>query len=163
MQFSKDLLLQDSKPKPSKCSFFKVGFLGYVISSNGVETNTSNTSKIDAVTSQETPKNTDDIRKFLGFTGYYCRFVKGYSKIAKPLNDLGESKKERGRANKNNPLKQLQFVWGFDQQQAFDALKQALPTAPILASPDFTKQHMLVEDPKQVKRTTQHTNQNSWH
>ena len=65
--------------------------------------------------------------------------MKGYSKIAKPLNDLGESKKERGRANKNNPLKQLPFVWFFDQQQAFDALKQALTTALILAYPDFTK------------------------
>ena len=71
--------------------------------------------------------------------------MKGYSKIAKPLNDLGESKKERGRANKNKPLKQLPFVWGIDQQQAFDALKQALTTAPILAYPDFTipfKLHM---------------------
>ena len=75
-----------------------------MISSNGVETDPS---KIDAVTSWETPKNADDIRKFLGFTGYYHRFVKDYSKIAKPLNDLlGEPKKKRGRPNKNNPPKQ---------------------------------------------------------
>ena len=65
------------KLKPSKCSFFKdkMGYLGYVISSNRVETDPS---KIDTVTSWETPKNADDIRKFLGFTGYYRRFVKGY-------------------------------------------------------------------------------------
>ena len=134
------------KLKPSKCSFFKdkVGYFGYVISSNGVETDPS---KIDAVTSWETPKNTDDIRKFLGFTGYYGRFVKDYSKIAKPLNDLlGEPKKKRGRPNKNNPPKPPPFVWGANQQQAFDALKEALTTAPILANPDFTKPFKLHMD-----------------
>ena len=102
------------KLKPSKYSFFKdqVGYLGYVISPNGVQTVTS---KIDTVTSWETPKNTDDIRKFLGFTGDYHRFL-----ISKPLNDLlGEPKKEKGRTNKKNPPKQLPFVWGFDQQQGF--------------------------------------------
>ena len=132
------------KLKSSKCIFFKdkVGYLGYVISSNGVETDPS---KIDAVTSWETPKN--GIRKFLEFTGYYRRFVKDYSKIAKPLNDLlGEPKKKRGRPNKNNPPKQPPFVWGADQQQAFDALKEALTTAPILAYPDFTKPFKLHTD-----------------
>ena len=72
--------------------------------------------------------------------------MKDYSKIAKPLKDLGESKKERGRAKKNNPLKQLPFVWGVDQKQAFDVLKQALTTAPILAYPDFTKPFKLHTD-----------------
>ena len=67
------------KLKPSKCSFFqdKIGYLGYIISSNGVETDPS---KIEAVTQWGIPKNVDDIRKFLGFTGYYCRFVKDYAR-----------------------------------------------------------------------------------
>ena len=82
------------KLKPSKCSFFpdKIGYLGYIISSKGVETDPS---KIEAVTQWATPKNADDIRKFLGFTGYYRCFVKEYSKIAKPLTDLlGDPKKK---------------------------------------------------------------------
>ena len=73
--------------------------------------------------------------------------MKDYSKIAKPLNDLlGEPKKKRGRVSKNNPPKQSPFVWGADQQQAFDALKEALTTAPILAYPDFTKPFKLHTD-----------------
>ena len=94
------MLKQEIKLKPSKCSFFKdkVGYLGYVISSNGVETYPP---KTDAVTSWETPKNTDDIRKFLGFARYYCRFVKDYSKIGKPLNDLlSEPKRKEAEPTK---------------------------------------------------------------
>ena len=73
--------------------------------------------------------------------------MKDYSKIAKPLNDLlGEPKKKRGRTNKNNPPKQPPFVWGAEQQQAFDTLKEALTTAPILAYPDFTKPFKLHTD-----------------
>ena len=73
--------------------------------------------------------------------------MKDYSKIAKPLNDLlGEPKKKRGRISKNNPPKQPPFVWGADQQQAFDALKEALTTAPILAYPNFTKPFKLHMD-----------------
>ena len=134
------------KLKPSKCSFFKdkIGYLGYVISSNGVETDPS---KIGAVTSWDVPKNAEDNRKFLGFTGYYCRFVKDYSKTAKLLNDLlGEPKRKRGRVSKNNPPKQPPFVWGAEQQQSFDALKEALITAPILVYPDFTKPFKLHMD-----------------
>ena len=53
------------KLKPSKCKFFedKIGYLGYLASSKGVETNTS---KIEAVTTWETPKNVNDVRSFLG-------------------------------------------------------------------------------------------------
>ena len=81
------------------------------------------------------------------FTGYYCRFVKDYPKIAKPLDHLlGEQKRKRDRVNKNNPPKQPPFVWGTDQQQAFDTMKEALTTAPILAYPDFTKSFKLHTD-----------------
>ena len=130
------------KLKPSQCTLFKdkVDYLGYVISSNGVETDPL---KIDTVTSWERPKNADDIRKFLGFAAYYCRFVKDYRQIAKPLNDfLGEPKRKRGRVNKNNLPKQLPSTQGANQQQACDTFD----TAPILAYPDFTTPFKLHTD-----------------
>ena len=85
------------KLKPSKCSFFqeKTGYLGYMISSNGVETDPS---KIEAVTQWRIQVYVDDIRRFLGLTNYYHHFVKNYPKIAKPLTDLlGDPKKKHGK------------------------------------------------------------------
>ena len=60
------LLEEGLKLKPLKCNFFehKIGYLGYVISSRGAETDPS---KIEAVTTLETPKNVDDVRSLLGF------------------------------------------------------------------------------------------------
>ena len=85
------------KLKPSKCSFFqnKTGYLGYVISSNGIETDPL---KIEAVTQWRISMNVDDIRRFLGLTNYYHHFVENYAKIAKPLTDLlGDPKKKHGK------------------------------------------------------------------
>ena len=107
------------KLKPSKCSFFqdKTGYLGYVISSNGVETDPS---KIEAVTQWRIPMNVDDIRRFLGLTNYYHRFVKNYAKIAKPLTDLlGDPKKKhgKGKVRQDVPVNRPKFIWGEDQQK----------------------------------------------
>ena len=125
------------KLKPSKCKFFedKIGYLGNVVSSRGAETDPS---KIKAVTTWETPKNVNDVRSFLGFTRYYCRFVKDYAVIAKPLTDsLGEPKKH-GKNKRKCQTTTPKFVWGEEQQQAFDTFKQTLTTAPILAYPDYS-------------------------
>lgn len=75
------------KLKASKCEFFKtsVRYLGHVVSCNGVETDPD---KIEALASWPKPHNIKTLRSFLGFTGYYRRFIKDYAKIVKPLNDL---------------------------------------------------------------------------
>ena len=69
------------KLKPSKCDFFRsqVTYLGHVVSKEGIHTDPS---KIDAVRNWPVPRCTKDVRKFLGFTGYYRRFIKGYAAIA---------------------------------------------------------------------------------
>ncbi|KAG1972065.1 interleukin-1 receptor accessory protein-like 1-A [Pimephales promelas] len=70
-----------------KCKFLQtsVRYLGHVVSQNGVETDPQ---KIETIKTWPSPKTLKELRSFLGFSGYYRRFIRDYSKIAKPLNDL---------------------------------------------------------------------------
>ena len=119
------------KLHPSKCNFCveQVKYLGHIVSKGGV---TPDPGKITAVTEFPTPKRQKDVRSFLGLTNYYRKFVKDYAKIADPLNQL---------LKKDEP-----FNWTDQCQNAFDVLKTALTTAPILAYPNFHKQFILSTD-----------------
>ncbi len=73
------------KLKPSKCEFYhaELEYLGHVISSDGVRTNPK---KVEAVKSWPCPSTVTELQSFLGFTGYYHRFIRHYSALANPLN-----------------------------------------------------------------------------
>lgn len=75
------------KLSPSKCRFFQtsVKYLGHIVSSKGVKTDPE---KVAALHTWPKPQTLKDLKSFLGFAGYYRRFVQNYSKIVKPLNDL---------------------------------------------------------------------------
>ena len=107
-----------------KCTFFKqkIAWLGYIISAEGLEVDKE---KISTILDWPTPKNANDILSFLGFTGYYRKFIEKYSHIAAPMTEL---------LKKNVP-----FLWTSSQQEAFETLKNKLTTAPILQlpSPDY--------------------------
>ena len=95
------------KLKPSKCMLFrmKVTHIGYVVSEASIETDPTN---IEAIRSWPTPKTTKDVRRFLGFTGYYSRFIKGFAALARPLNDLlvghSTNPKVKKKSSKKFPL-----------------------------------------------------------
>ena len=118
------------KLKPSKCHFLQdeITFLGHEISANGMKPGTAN---LKAIAEMAPPKTYTKIRRFTGMTGFFWQFIKGYSKIAKPLNDLLE-----GEASK---LKSEEFELMPEALKAFEELKMKCMTAPILVFVDFKK------------------------
>ncbi|GAU25035.1 hypothetical protein TSUD_155090 [Trifolium subterraneum] len=114
----------------AKCHFTtnKVEYLGHFITKEGVSTDPS---KISAVSEWHLPTNLKQLRGFLGLAGYYRRFVKNFGKIAQPLTDM---------------LKRDNFHWNDSSKFAFETLKQALASAPVLALPDFTKKFVVETD-----------------
>jgi hypothetical protein len=81
--------LQDHKlyAKLSKCEFWlkQVAFLGHIILKGGTYVDPS---KVQDVLSWKVPTSVSDIQSFLGLTGYYRRFIEGFSKISKPMTML---------------------------------------------------------------------------
>ncbi|GJR46749.1 putative reverse transcriptase domain-containing protein [Tanacetum coccineum] len=116
-----DLMNQKLYAKFSKCDFWIriMQFLGHLIDSQGLHVDPA---KIEAVKNWTSPTRPTEVRQFLGLAGYYQRFIKGFSKIAKPLTKL--------------TLKNKNYIWGKEQESAFQLLKQKLCEAPILALPE---------------------------
>src|SRR6266498_3456429 len=124
--YSKNLKL-----KPSKCQWFQMElkFVGHLVGRNGIKPDPRNVEKIK---NAEVPKNTTELRRFLGMAQYYRQYINGYADKAGPLYDM---LKENGPA-----------VWGPSQQEAFDIIKDKLATEPIRAHPDFNKPFKLYTD-----------------
>ena len=81
------ILETGEKFKPSKCELFwwQLAYLGHIISAQGVATDEG---KIEAIMNWPTPTNVMKIWSFLGFTGYYHRFIPKYVQVAQPLHKL---------------------------------------------------------------------------
>ena len=116
------------KLKPKKCALFSksVLYLGHIISEDGIATDPA---KTKVISEWPRPCDATEVRSFLGLCGYYRRFIKGFSNIARPLHKLTENDKE--------------FVWTNDCENSFQDLKSRLCNSPILAMPDFTKEFTL--------------------
>ncbi len=117
--------------KLKKCSFFQehVEFLGHRIDRDGVHMMED---KVRAIREWPTPKNVDDVRRFLGLAGYYRKFVKDYSILASPLSDL---------LKKDTP-----FQWSEQRDKAFQSLIDAITTAPTLVLPDPKLPYVITAD-----------------
>ena len=125
------------KLKPSKCHFLQdeITFLGHEISANRMKPGTAN---LKAIAEMAPPKTYMEIREFTSMTGFFQWFIKGYSKIAKPLNDLLE-----GEASK---LKSEELELTLEALKAFEELKMKCMTAPVLVFADFKKPFHLETD-----------------
>ncbi|KAJ0502741.1 putative nucleotidyltransferase, Ribonuclease H [Helianthus annuus] len=106
-----------------KCAFWlrEVQFLGHVINADGILVNQA---KVEAVMKWSLPKTPTEVRSFLGLAGYYRRLIQDFSKIASPLMKLTR--------------KEVKFIWGKEQEDAFKVLKEKLTQAPISVLPEGT-------------------------
>ena len=125
------------KLKPSKCHFLQdeITFLGHEILAEGMKLGTAN---LKAIAEMAPPKTYTEIRCFTGMTGFFRQFIKCYSKIAKPLNDLLE-----GEASE---LKAKEVELPPDALKAFEELKLRRMMVPVLVFSDFKKPFRLETD-----------------
>jgi hypothetical protein len=108
--------------RPKKCKFEKesVKYLGLIISEGQV---CMDLAKVAAVKLWALPKNLCNIHAFIGFANFYRQFIKDFAKIACPLHDLTK--------------KDVPWQWTFVEKQAFEALKAAFISKPILTMWDL--------------------------
>jgi len=117
--------------KPTKCSFLleEVELLGHRVSGRGISPLPE---KVEAIKNMAPPQTQTGVRSFLGMAGYYRECIPGFATLAVPLTEVSAASKP--------------FYWGEEQQTSFDALKEALSAAPILAHPDPSKPYTLYTD-----------------
>ncbi len=117
--------------KLSKCHWFQksLTYLGHSISRDGIKPDLA---KVEVIKKWATPANVKDVRKFLGFCGYYRNFIRNFASIAHPLNELLR--------------KDVEFKWSVECQEAFDSLRDMLASDPILRLPNYDKPFILHTD-----------------
>ena len=146
------------KIKPKKRQFFSTSvlFLGHVLLAEGIS---ANPEKVDKVKTWPVPKNIKEVQSFLGLASYYRCFIPHFAKKARCLHELVGPTASKPKSRTKARVKETEaaeckpivtetktFEWTIEHQEAFDALKEALCTAPVLGYPDFTREFILETD-----------------
>ena len=103
-----------------------MSFLGHIVSKEGIQVDPK---KIEVVVEWKPPRNVTEVRSFLRLTGYYRRFVKGFSMTATPMSRLLQ--------------KNVKFEWSEKCQISFDKLKVFLTEASVLTQPTYGKEYVI--------------------
>lgn len=116
------------KASASKCALgqTEMQYLGHLVTRDGILPDASN---VQAVMDAAAPKTVRDVRSFLGMANYYSQFVEGFAAIARPLYQLTK--------------KDTSFQWTDDCEDSFQALREALVSAPVLRRPDSALPYVL--------------------
>ncbi|KAL4323351.1 hypothetical protein GQ457_11G000120 [Hibiscus cannabinus] len=109
-----------------------IDYLGYVISEDKIAMDQS---KVSCILDWPAPSSIKELRGFLGLSGYYRRFIRGYGIIAKPLIDL---------------LKNGGWKWTQEEEETLEKLKQSVSSAPILALPDYSLEFIVETDASEM-------------
>jgi len=127
----KRLQFNDLYAKVEKCFFEQssIKYLSVIISENKVQMDEE---KLSGVLEWPVPTKVKQVQAFLGFANFYHRFIENFAKISKPLSDLTK--------------KDSIWTWGKEQQNAFEVLKKAFTTAPVLRIPNDENHFKLSTD-----------------
>jgi len=135
--------------KPEKCTFHQpeVEYLGLIVGNKKARMDPT---KVSAIRDWPIPTKKQEVQRFLGFCNFYRRFIKDYSKIAKPLTILTGD---------------IPFEWTTHQQNAFETLITAITTQPVLALPRPTGQFRLEADSSDyaIGAVLSQFQDNKWH
>ena len=125
------------KLKPLKCSLFReeIDYLAHKVSKEGIRPSNIN---VRAIAKYAPPQTYTEIRAFLGLVGHYRHFIKGFARIAQPLN--------KHLAGEGASQKSERVSLSEEALKAFEELKQACMQSPVLAFADYTKDFLLETD-----------------
>jgi hypothetical protein len=115
----------------SEFNVTRTKYLGLIVSTEGIEVDPE---KVKVVEDWKTPTSVTEAQSFIGFCSYYRRFIRGFSKVARPIIELTKDEYKRN------------FKWNDHAQEAFERLKVLVTTAPILIHFDHTKTAYLEAD-----------------
>ncbi len=120
----KHLCVNDLFLKPKKCKFNKkeIEYLGLIVTEGKLRMDPT---KLDGIRKWPIPKSVKDVQSFLGFGNFYCKFIQGFSDLARPLNKLLK--------------KNVKFKWKEEHNIAFALLKKQFTKEPVLMMPDHSK------------------------
>jgi hypothetical protein len=129
--------------KAEKCQFgvSEVGFLGFVITPDGVGMESD---RISTIEDWPTPKSVRDVQVLLGFTNFYRRFIRKYAKVTLPLTELLKKTEASPRGKKGAHT--VKWEWTREAELAFRKLKRTFTEAPILQHFDPAKPIILQTD-----------------
>lgn len=119
------------KLQPEKCQFLmtEITYLGHRCSDQGIRPDERLTK---VILEYPRPRNVVQVQSFLGLANYYRKFIEGFARIAAPINSLLKGG--------------VKFIWSPDCEDAFEGLKVALTSSPVLAYPDFDKHFEVICD-----------------
>jgi len=133
------------KLRPEKCELFRqeVRYVGRLVSAEGVKIDPRDLEAVRTLTNKR-PQTVGEVRKLTGFLGYYRSYIQDFSRIAKPIYELLQTKPEkaqvpvRERKAKRPQLPSREPVnWATEHQEALEQLVSLLTNPPVLAYPDF--------------------------
>lgn len=124
----------------------EIKYLGYIVAQGCLRTNKE---RVDAVTNFPLPKTPRQIRRYIGMTGWYRQFINNYSDLSAPLTDCLKKSKE--------------FILTEEAKLAFEKLKEALTTAPVLVQPKFENPFTIQCDVSRVAVEGVNTTRRGWY